>query len=75
MGTCQDMAQRESHKRVDDLDRRHRVASAREAIYEKRYAVNSAGVERLLFADSLVPTIVGIFLSYLIHIMLNILSN
>jgi hypothetical protein len=52
------MAQRETLARVDDLDCRHRVAVARDLIYEKNYAVDSAAVKRLLKEDSLVPTAV-----------------
>jgi hypothetical protein len=53
-----DMTQRETLARVDDLSRRNRVASAREIIYEKKYAVNSRAVENLLKPESLVPTAV-----------------
>lgn len=59
MGRPRDMAQRQTLARVDDVDRRHRIASAREIIYEKKFAVNSAAVNRLLQPDSLVPTAVG----------------
>jgi hypothetical protein len=41
------MAQRETLARVDDLSRRNRVASAREVIYEKNYAVDSKAMEDL----------------------------
>jgi hypothetical protein len=58
MGMRQDMTQRETLARVDDTDRRNRVATAREHIYEKNYLVHGAAVERLLQKDSLVPTTV-----------------
>jgi hypothetical protein len=57
-----DMAQRVTLARVDDTGRRNRVAAARETVYEKNYAVNSAAVENLLQEDSLVPT--AVCLSY-----------
>ena len=60
MGMPRDMAQRITLARVDDLSRRNRVATARENIYEKGYAVNSNAVEKLLQAESLVPTAVRI---------------
>jgi hypothetical protein len=52
------MTQRKTLARVDDLSRRNRVASAREVIYEKNYAVDSKPMEDLLKVDSLVPTAV-----------------
>lgn len=52
------MAQRKTLARIDDVDRRHRVASARDLIYEKNYAVDSAAIKRLLEKDSLVPAAV-----------------
>ena len=58
MGMHRDMTQRETLARVDDLSRRNRVASAREIIYEKKYAVDSNPVENILQVDSLVPTTV-----------------
>jgi hypothetical protein len=58
MGQHRDMTQRETLARVDDVSRRNRVASAREIIYEKNYAVDSKAVDNLLQVDSLVPTAV-----------------
>jgi hypothetical protein len=55
------MTQRETLARVDDANRRGRVAAARKSIYEKNYAVNSSAVEKLLKVDSLVPTAVGTY--------------
>lgn len=52
------MKERSSLARVDDATRRARVESARSAIYEKNYAVNSNAVENLLREQSLVPTTV-----------------
>ena len=53
-----DMTQRETLARVDDLSCCNCVTSAREIIYEKKYAVNSKVVENILQIDSLVPTAV-----------------
>ena len=52
------MTQRETLARVDDLSRRNRVASARDVIYEKNYAVDGKVMDDLLKVDSLVPTAV-----------------
>ena len=60
MGRPRDMSQRVTLARVDDANRRHRVAAAREIIYEKNHAVNSTAVEKLLRENSLVPTAVCI---------------
>jgi hypothetical protein len=60
MGKPRDMKQRMTLARVDDIDRRHRIAVARESIYEKNYAVDSTAVKGLLNKDSLVPTEVRI---------------
>jgi hypothetical protein len=58
MGKRRDMSQRDTLARVDDVDRRHRIATARNLIYEKNYAVDSAAIKRLLQKDSLVPSAV-----------------
>lgn len=61
MGRPQDISQRVTLARVDDVSRRTRVAAAREAMYEKgekNCPVNGAAVEKLLKKDSLVPTAV-----------------
>jgi hypothetical protein len=63
MGKPRDMMQRKTLARVDNMTRRNRVASARECIYERNYAVDSAAVQNLLKEDSLVPTAVCIFFS------------
>jgi len=60
MGKQRDIRQRETLARLDDVDHRHRVSVARDLIYEKNYAVDSAAVKRLLGKDSLVPTAVRI---------------
>lgn len=60
MGKPRDIIQRKTLARVDDANRRSRIAAARENIYEKNYAVHSAVVENLLREDSLVPTAVCI---------------
>jgi hypothetical protein len=61
MGMRRDMTQRESLARIDDVDRRGRVAAARKSIYEKNLSINGVGVKRLLQEDSLVPTAVRNF--------------
>ena len=58
MGMPWDMQQRITLARVDDVSRRSRVEAARESIYKNNNKVNSAGVEKLLGNDSLVPTAV-----------------
>jgi hypothetical protein len=55
MGKEQDMKQRRTLPRVDDKDRKERVAEARKLIYDKRTAVNGKAVESILQFDSLVP--------------------
>ena len=60
MGKRRDVRQRETLARVDDADNRHRIATARDLIYKKNYAVDSEAVKRLLGRDSLVPTAVCI---------------
>jgi hypothetical protein len=61
MGMRQDMTQRRTLARVDDVKRRNRVERAREKIYEMGYVVDSMVVEDLLQEDSLVPTAVHAF--------------
>ena len=62
MGTREDMMERESLARVDDMGRRRRVGDAREAIYVENSAVDGTAVETLLKGDSLVPTAVSVLL-------------
>ena len=57
----QDLAQRVSLARVDDVDRRACVQAVQMAIYENNHPVNGAAIERLLNQDSLVPSIVSVF--------------
>ena len=61
MGMRQDMTQRRTLARVDDVKRRNHVERAREKIYEMGYVVDSTVVEDLLQEDSLVPTAVYAF--------------
>ena len=58
LGKVRDCQQRRTLRRVDDMQRRAKVASARVLIYEKNYAVDSQAVEGLLKTQSLVPTTV-----------------
>jgi hypothetical protein len=59
MGMKHDMKQRETLARVDDKSQRRKVATARDIIYNKNYAVNTNNVETLLMPQSLVPTTVS----------------
>jgi hypothetical protein len=56
VGTKQDMRQRTTLARVDNLQRQAKITAAREMIYEQNWAVDSAPVQRLLKPESLVPT-------------------
>jgi hypothetical protein len=62
MGMTRDLAQRVSLSRVDDVDRHSRVLAAWTAIYESNHPVNGAAIKRLLDQDSLVPSMVSVFL-------------
>lgn len=64
MGQRRDMAQRQTLARVDNVDRRSRVAAARKSIYENNYAVNSNAVKKLMQVDSSVPTAVCVLVIY-----------
>lgn len=59
LGTERDKQQRVTLSRVDDLKHRSKISSAREMIYGKNWAVDSAPIQRLLKPESLVPTEVG----------------
>jgi len=69
LGMVRDMKQRKTLARVDDEARRWKVDTAREIIYKKNYAVDSAAVKALLMDQSLAPTSVSEKTSF-IHIML-----
>ena len=56
VGTKRDMHQRTTLARVDNLQRQAKITAAREMIYERNWAVDSAPVQRLLKPESLVPT-------------------
>jgi hypothetical protein len=58
VGTKGDRRRRLGLQRSDDHRRQLLVSTARKAIYEENYGVSSARVERLLQAESLVPTTV-----------------
>lgn len=51
-----DRQQRSTLARVDNEDRKFKIAAARRLIYEKNYAVDSRALEKLLKDESLVPT-------------------
>jgi hypothetical protein len=59
MGMARDMRQRITLARVDDDVRRRKVGVARDIIYGKNYAVDSAPVEAILKEESLVPSSVS----------------
>lgn len=58
MGTKRDMNFRQSKNqiRVDNLQYRAHVTSARKIIYENNYVVNSVAIDKILKPTSLVPT-------------------
>jgi hypothetical protein len=53
------MEQRESLRRIDDEDTKCKIATARDIIYKKNYAVDTESVESILKEQSLVPTLVS----------------
>lgn len=59
MGMARDMRQRVTLARVDDDAKRRKVEIARDIIYKKNYAVDSAAVEAILKEESLVPASVS----------------
>jgi hypothetical protein len=63
MGMVRDMRQRVTLARIDDDVTRHKVKTARDIIYKKYYAVDSAAVEAILKEESLVPSSVSATLS------------
>src|SRR5215472_3340393 len=67
MGKKSDMKKREKSLRVDDDNRRRKIHLAREIIYNKNYAVDSEAVEKLLREQSLVPTIVSLFVAGVLY--------
>jgi hypothetical protein len=54
-----DTKQRMSHARVDNDRQKQKIASARNIIYEKGYAVDSQTVDDILKDESWVPTFVS----------------
>jgi hypothetical protein len=58
MGMVRDMMQRKTLVRIDDTQRRSKVADARRLIYDRQQLVNGAAVNNLLKKESLVPTAV-----------------
>lgn len=62
MGMKRDMQQRKSLARIDDDFRRRKIEAARKLIYDKNLAVDTERVEALLREQSLVPTLVGIYI-------------
>ena len=58
VATENDMLQRTILARRDTEERRERISSARQLIYQDRYVIDTPRVENLLKPESLVPTIV-----------------
>ncbi len=56
LGTKRDQNQRKKLARVDNLQYRANISSARDIIYRQNRAVDSVFVNRVLKAQSLVPT-------------------
>ena len=52
------MLQRTVLARRDTAERREKILSARQLIYEEQYVIDTAQVEALLKPESLVPTVV-----------------
>lgn len=50
------MKQRKTLSRIDDRRRQHKIINARSIIYDKKFAVDSEAVEKILKEESLVPT-------------------
>jgi hypothetical protein len=59
LGMKLDTKQRMSHARVDNDRQKQKIASARNIIYEKGYAVDSQTVDDILKDESWVPTFVS----------------
>jgi hypothetical protein len=59
LGMKSDRNARITKTRFDDQRRRDLISTARKAIYEQKFDVGSAAVERLLKPESLVPTSVS----------------
>lgn len=57
------MLQRQILARRDTEERREKVASARQLIYDQHYVVDTPQVEALLKDESMVPTVVCIIYS------------
>lgn len=75
MGMIQDMKQRQTEARIDDEQRKSKVESARNIIYNKNYAVDSDAVEKILRDESLVPTIVSLISADITNLKLMIAQN
>jgi hypothetical protein len=60
VGAVSDRQARQELRRADDARRREVVSMAREAIYKRNFAVDSAYVERQLKDESLVPSFVSL---------------
>lgn len=63
MGMRLDITQRQTLARIDNEDRRWRIATARKIIYDKNYAIDTDNVETLLQPHSLVPAKVSAHIS------------
>ena len=61
VATENDMLQRVILARRDTVERREKISAARRLIYEGQYVVDTPQVESLLKPESLVPTIVCVW--------------
>jgi hypothetical protein len=61
LGMKSDRNARIAQARTDDARRRNLILTARKAIYQQNFDVDSAAVERMLKPESLVPTSVSPF--------------
>lgn len=59
MGMLRDKRNRDILRRKDSVQRRGMVADARDAIYNRRYAVDGEKVNKILMEQSLAPIAVG----------------
>jgi Zn-finger nucleic acid-binding protein len=59
LGMKRDRSARNKLVRVDNHELQHLISSARRAIYERNFDVDSAPVERMMKPQSLVPTVVS----------------
>jgi hypothetical protein len=72
MGGKRDMNARNAQKHVNDDAHEYCIETARNHIHGRKYAVNSAAVDRILVGKSLVPTSVSNVPTQIIALVLNL---